>query len=117
MADAFVVPFTVRDYSAARAISFLGRKVPMERNGDGYLAGEFPDGATTVDGAPVAATVRVMVRKPGDLADGFVVIETQSAPDGTWRVDGLPGRFKYDVVGRKDGFNDVLVADVTPVVG
>ena len=84
--------------------------------GNGYLAGEFPDGITTVEGAPVAATVRVMVRKPGDLADGFVVIETQSAADGTWRVDGLNPALRYDVVGRKAGFNDVIMANVSPEV-
>jgi hypothetical protein len=45
-----------------------------------------------------------------------LVAKTQSAPDGTWRVDGLNPNLRYDVVGRKDGFNDVIVSNVQPVV-
>ena len=86
--------------------------------GDGYLAGEFPDGITTVEGAPVSATVRILCRPEADaLGDGVVVAQVQSAPDGTWRVDGLNPALKYDVVGRKNGHNDVIMANVSPVVG
>lgn len=65
-----------------------------------------------------AATVRVLYRPDsGEPGDGAVVAETQSAPDGTWRVDGLNPALKYDVVGRKSGHNDVIMANVSPEVG
>lgn len=89
--------------------------VPLKSNG--YLAGEFPGGTTTVEGVPTAATVRVLLRtSSGHPGDSSLVAEVQSAPDGTWRVDGLPTAFKYDVVGRKAGFNDVIMADVSPAI-
>lgn len=85
--------------------------------GNGYLAGEFPDGITTVDAVPTSATVRILYRPAaGAPGDGVLVAETQSAPDGTWRVDGLNPALRYDVVGRKAGFNDVIMANVTPEV-
>lgn len=103
----------------------LGPPVSVELNqfrlplsGVGYLAGQFPDGITTVEGVPVNATVRVLLRTvAGHPGDGSLVAEVESAPDGTWRVDGLPTGFKYDVVGRKAGFNDVIMADISPTVG
>ena len=92
----------------------MGRK---KFTGNGYLAGNFPGGITTVDGVPVSAEVRVEFRgRAGSISDGFVVAKTLSAPDGTWRVDGLNPSLRYDVVGRKNGFNDVIVANVQPVV-
>lgn len=89
----------------------------MPRTELGYLAGEFPGGITTVDGAPSTATIRVMFRAPhGHPGDGSLVAEVQSAIDGTWRVGNLPVGFRYDVVGRKIGFNDVIIADVSPAI-
>lgn len=83
--------------------------------GDGYLAGSFPGGITTVDGVPVSATVRVLCRPTGySRGDGVVVAEVQSAPDGTWLVDGLDPSLRYDVVGRLLGKQDVIVSDVSP---
>ena len=85
--------------------------------GNGYLAGEFPGGTTTVDGVPSSATVRVLYRPSGGRpGDGYVVAETASAPDGTWRVDGLNHSLRYDVVGRKEGFNDVIMSNITPAI-
>lgn len=84
--------------------------------GNGYLAGTFPDGITTVDGVPVEATVRVLYRpEGGEIGDGALVAQVKSNPDGTWRVDGLNLDLKYDVVGRLAGFNDVITAGVYPV--
>lgn len=89
----------------------------LSRSGAGYLAGEYPGGTTTVEGVPVAATVRILYRpESGQPGDGSVVAEVESAPDGTWRVDGLNPSLRYDVVGRMDGYNDVIVANVRPVV-
>lgn len=82
----------------------------LNARGSGFLAGEFPGGITTVDGVPGPAQIRVLHR-----ATGEVVAETTSAFDGTWRVDGLNPNMRFDVVGRKDGFNDVIVANVQPV--
>ena len=98
-------------------IPVLSLTYDLPPRGNGYLAGEFPDGITTVGGTPVAATVRVLYRpEAGEPGDGVVVAEVQSAPDGSWRVDGLNTALKYDVVGRKDGFNDVIMANVAPAV-
>jgi hypothetical protein len=84
--------------------------------GAGRLAGEFPDGITTVEGVPVAAEVRVLLRRPsGAPGDGAVVAAVRSAPDGSWEVTGLPMGLAFDVVGRRAGFNDVIVAGVYPV--
>ncbi|WP_295977994.1 hypothetical protein [uncultured Variovorax sp.] len=87
----------------------------LPRSGAGYLAGESPDGTTTVQGVPQSAVVRILYRPvsaaPGD---GVVVAEVVSAADGTWRVDGLNPALKFDVVGRKNGHNDVIVANVSP---
>lgn len=85
------------------------------RRGSGYLAGEFPDGITTVGGVPVGAEVRILYRtETGEPGDGLVVASTRSATDGTWRVEGLDISLKYDVVGRKEDRNDVIMAGVTP---
>lgn len=85
--------------------------------GDGYLAGTFPDGITTVDGVPVSATVRVVVRgESGSYADGMVIDEVQSSPSGTWQVANLDPALKYDVIGRLFMKNDVIVSGVAPKV-
>ena len=84
--------------------------------GTGFLAGEFPGGAATVEGVPTQAEVRVLWRGPaGHAADGVLVSKTQSAPDGTWRVEGLNPNLRYDVVGRLEGRNDVIASNVQPV--
>lgn len=90
-------------------------KFRVDLNGAGYLAGEFPDGATTVGGVPVSAVVRVLLRTTGE-GDGTLVAQVESAADGTWRVDGLDPAKKYDVVGRRALFNDVIVSNVSPSV-
>ena len=87
---------------------------PPNWHGVGYLAGEYPDGITTVDGVPQSADVLVRLRLPGSYFDGLTVASTTSAPDGTWRVDGLDPSLKYDVIGRKNGHNDVIMANVMP---
>ena len=97
-----------------RSVIGMPARVP---SGTGYLSGEFPGGTTTVEGVPTQAEVRVLWRGPaGHPSDGVLVAKTQSAPDGTWRVEGLNPNLRYDVVGRKDGFNDVIVSNVQPVV-
>lgn len=97
-------------------IGVADRRAPVRPDpGPGYLAGEFPGGITTVDGVPTTATIRVIYRPlSGAPGDGAVVAEVQSAPDGTWRVDGLDPTLTFDVVGRKAGYNDVIMAAVRP---
>lgn len=84
--------------------------------GSGYLAGEYPGGTTTVEGVPQPAEVRALWRGPaGHPADGAVCGTSTSDNDGTWMVTGLSTDLVYDVVGRKEGYNDVIVAGVSPV--
>lgn len=99
------------------SIPFMRQYEPfrLPLTGNGYLAGEFPDGITTIDGVPNPATIRVLLRTSSDHpGDGVLVAEVQSNQDGTWRVDGLNQNLRYDVVGRSEGFNDVIVANVQP---
>jgi hypothetical protein len=89
----------------------------LPRRGRGYLAGTVPDGVTRVEGEAASATVRVLLRaRKGHPGDGALIEEVVSASNGEWRVDGLPETMKYDVVGRLEGYNDVIVAGVTPAV-
>ncbi|MFV3090151.1 hypothetical protein ACNJYG_06600 [Pseudomonas sp. GW6] len=107
MADGYVA----KHRSLARAV----RYVPP--GGNGYLAGDFPDGITKIEGVPGSATIRVLYRPgPGLPGDGVVVAEVESAADGTWRVDGLNPALRYDVVCRHADFNDMILANVTPAV-
>lgn len=83
----------------------------------GYLSGQFPLSGTTVDGAPVIADVRVLFRPAfGEAGDGSLVEQVTTSPDGSWRVNGLNPALKFDVVGRRNGFNDVIMANVSPAV-
>lgn len=85
--------------------------------GNGYLEGSYPDGLTTVNGVGVAATIRVHYRAgTGIVGDGMLVKEVQSNASGVWLVTGLDPTKKYDVIGRKGTYNDVIVSDVTPKV-
>lgn len=83
--------------------------------GNGYLAGSFPGGITSVDGTPTRATVRILYRPAeGALGDGHLVAQVESGEDGSWRVEGLDPALSFDIVGRKPGYNDVIVANVRP---
>lgn len=85
--------------------------------GKGFISSSFPSAITSVEGVPVSAIVRVIYRsQTGDIADGLVVAEVKSKPDGTWRVDGLNPNLLYDVVGRIANTNDIIMSQITPVV-
>lgn len=102
-------------YGGVKGVIGLGTFANYPDSGNDFLAGEFPDGRTTVEGVPQAATVRALWRGPeGHHMDGAVVATTQSAPDGTWRITGLSHKYRYDVVGRLSGHNDVIVPNVQP---
>lgn len=100
---------------AAKSVMATIAHKNLPNRGSGYLSGEYPDGVITIEGAPVSAEVRVLVRGEfGDDLDGAVVSTTTSAPDGTWIVEGLDPDLKYDVVVRKEGYNDVMATNVSP---
>lgn len=82
-------------------------------SGTGYLAGEAPDGLTTVVAVPVTATVQVLWRDP-DTDEEHLVASATSAPDGTWRITGLNHELNYIVRGIKAGWNDVTVVGAVP---
>lgn len=92
------------------------KKQTLPYKGSGYISSKFPDAITSVEGVPVIATVRVIYRsQTGDIADGAVVAEVQSNPDGTWRVDGLNPNLLYDVVGRIANTNDIIMSQIKPI--
>ncbi len=81
----------------------------MPLTGDGYFAGEYPGGTTTVEGTPVSAAVLVYQRDSGQL-----IAQTESSQLGEWIVTGVDLSKAHDIVGRKEGFNDVIVSNVMP---
>lgn len=95
----------------------IGESFPRHLlQGDGYLSGSFPDGITTLNGVPVAATVRAHYRPAGgEPGDGLLVASTESAADGTWIISGLNPDLKFDIIGRLNGQNDVIAANVQPM--
>lgn len=85
--------------------------------GQGYLAGGFPDAITRVEGVPAPAEVRVIYRgEQGQLGDGHLVAEQVSGPDGTWLIEGLNPDLKYDVICRHEGYNDMILSNVSPAL-
>lgn len=87
-----------------------------QTKGTGILAGEFPDGITTVEGTPVSAQVLVRLRTspPGLPGDGHLVAETTSSNTGEWLITGVDSSLKYDVSARLADQCDALQSDVTP---
>ena len=88
----------------------------MTDENEGYLAGEIPDGRTTLFGSAVEANIRIAWRSLSeDVGDGLIVARTQSSVNGEWRVTGLDIRELYDVIGSLDGYEDKIVSLVQPV--
>lgn len=84
--------------------------------GAGTVAGTFPEGITVVDNTPVQATVRAVARLPAGLGDGREMAEVQSAPDGTYLITGLSTDHEFDIIGRLNGYQDVIVGRVRPAL-
>lgn len=104
-----------RRLEVSTAVTHPWRWLPLV--GHGYLAGSFPDGITSVEGVPGSAIIRVLYRpESGEAGDGAVVAEVQSNPDGTWLVEGLDHRLKYDVICRHEGYNDMILSNVSPAL-
>lgn len=80
--------------------------------GDGYIAGEAPDGLVLSDGLPAARSVDLYHR-----ATGIRVATTVSnGADGTYMFDGLDQGVLFDVLfrGDDDTENDIVSAWITP---
>lgn len=104
--------------ATGRRVVFGMPPVIPRGTGTGWLAGSFPDGITAVEGVPGPVEIRVKVRaEAGNPLDGRIVATVTSGVDGTWLVEGLNPLLRYDVVGRKGGFNDAIVSNVQPVEG
>lgn len=84
--------------------------------GHGFLAGSHPDGITSVEGVPASAEIRVHLRASGETADGALIAHTTSNPDGTWMITGLDHTRKYDVICRHEGYNDMILSNVSPAL-
>ena len=85
--------------------------------GNGYFQSSFPDYITSEDGVPVSCEIRVHLRTISTQgSDGALVAKTRSKADGTWRIDGLNPTFKYDVICRYVGYNDLIFSNVLPLV-
>lgn len=113
MANPVAYPERIRELSIRKYVTDMRGFRPAR--GNGYLGDAAPDGITTVDDVPASVTVRILYRpQSGAQGDGVVVAEMLSAPDGTWRVDGLNPSLKYDIVVRRAGCNDVIQSNVTP---
>lgn len=79
-------------------------------NGPGYIAGESP-GLLTVNSVPGARAIFVIERISKVVAGA-----TFSAPDGSYRIDGLDPNQEFDVIARDwtITYNDVIVSRVKP---
>lgn len=99
--------------NTVRASTYLGSV--FRGSGAGSFAGAFPDGVTSLEGAPTSAEVLVRVRAPGSPFDGVVVARTVSAPSGEWLIENMPDEGVFDVVARKAGECDVVKSDVRPL--
>ena len=103
-------------YAQISALAGTVTDIPLAK-GAGYLSSSFPDSITSVEGVPVSAEVRVLLRYPTlPRLDGRLIASTTSAADGTWRINGLNPAQRYDVVARLAGRNDVIMAGITPAV-
>ena len=103
--------------NVAPGLSISNRLTGKPAGGNGYLAGSYPEGITSIEGAPTTARVRIHLRAgEGAPGDGMLIAEVESAADGSWRVEGLDPNLSFDIIGRKEGFNDVIVANVRPSI-
>lgn len=84
----------------------------VDTSGPGYLAGEYPDGITTVEGSPQTATVNAYYELPS--GDWQLVASVTSSSSGAWQILGVNPDFLFHVIGRKEGYNDVLVSGAHP---
>lgn len=91
-------------------VPFSGRGIPPA--GTGYLAGKL-----TGHDPIIPAQIRILYRhaEQGALGDGYLVALTPVNAVGEWRVENLNLSLRYDVVARREGYNDVITAGVQPL--
>lgn len=106
----------VRYYTQYDVIPWATKYEPDFPTGNGWLESNFPENITNIDGTPVSAVVRVIIRSDNKQIDGRVVASVKSGQDGMWRVDGLHPNLKYDVVSRLGGYNDIIYSNITPMI-
>lgn len=93
------------------------RNKDLPPRGGGYLSGSYPGGITRIEGVPGSALIRVIYRpEPESASDGVLVAQVASAPDGTWVVEGLDPSLRCDVVCRLEGYNDMILSNVSPSI-
>lgn len=99
-------------------LAFRRRFSPyIAKSGDGYFSSSFPDYLITVEGRPSIGDIRVLLRTVTvEEGDGILVAKTTSDSAGQWRVDGMNPNFRYDVICRVDGYNDIIFSNVKPKV-
>jgi hypothetical protein len=107
-------PINLRSDKTRMRVVAVNIPPSLPQGGAGYLAGEAPDGLAQAGGIPAEAEIRVHFRNPGRALDGTLVKTTRAAADGTWRVEGLNPDSRYDVIGRLEDYNDVIVSNVAP---
>ena len=89
----------------------------IPKGGNGYFSSSFPDYLVTVEGRPAPGEIRVLLRTVTiPESDGVLVAQTKADATGQWRIDGLNPNFRYDVVSRVDGYNDIIFSNVKPKV-
>lgn len=89
---------------------YVNRGIPPA--GTGYLAGKL-----TGHDPIIPAQIRILYRhaEQGALGDGYLVALTPVNAVGEWRVENLNLSLRYDVVARREGYNDVITAGVQPL--
>ena len=109
MTTAYVTPVHIQSIWRAKSFAIptatVGEKVTQKHfgyTGDGYVAGEAPsggsqDGRLKINGVPGIGRVMLFERRGN--GHPVYVTETQSASDGTWRIDYLARDKVYFVIG------------------
>lgn len=83
--------------------------------GDGYFAGDFPEGVTRKEGVPHPAEIAIYARSDDSEIDRTLVAVLHSAHDGTWRYEGLSPDYTYDVTCEIDGFQGLIYSKARPL--
>lgn len=86
-------------------------------SGNGYFSSTLPEFIVTEEGMPISAEIRIHIHGSSlDALDGRLVAKTRSNATGQWYVGGLNPIFRYDVVCRLDGYNDLVYSNVQPKI-
>lgn len=113
MSEFSVLP--IRPYSHLGFYKAIVSYIP--EGGNGYFASTFPDHIVSVEGVPAIGEVRVLLRTaPVPQGDGLLVATTKTNASGEWRVEGLNPNYRYDVVCRFEGYNDLIFSNIKPKV-